>query len=132
VAGSPQAGNASATDANSPAPSARSSAGGKPTAGGAAASSQGSGLPLPPAAPRGRLVIHTQPPGARILVNGDETDYRSPINFALPPGKYQISVERAGYQSETREVVVVEGHAADLQFELQRSGGILRRLPFRR
>jgi len=78
------------------------------------------------------VVVHTQPAGARILVNGADTEYRSPVNFALPPGKYQITVDRAGYQSETREVVVVEGHATDLQFDLQRSGGILRRLPFRR
>ena len=80
----------------------------------------------------GRVVIHTEPAGARILVNGKDTTYRSPVNFALAPGRYQIKVERDGYSTATTEVLVEANRAAQVQLELERSGGILRRLPFRR
>ena len=79
----------------------------------------------------GRVVIHTEPPGARIIVNGEATSYRSPVNFALAPGKYQITLERDGFESTTREIVVEADRSVQARVELKRSGGgILRRLPF--
>ena len=80
----------------------------------------------------GRVVVHTDPPGARILVNGESTPYRSPVNFVLAAGRYQITVERAGFASQTREVEVQANRAIEVRMELERTGGILRRLPFPR
>jgi hypothetical protein len=82
----------------------------------------------------GRVVVHTEPPGAQILVNGEPTSYHSPVNFALAPGKYQITVERDGYESVSREIVVEANRSAESQIELKRTGGggILHRLPFGR
>ena len=79
----------------------------------------------------GRVVVHTEPAGARIFVNGEETAYRSPVNFALAPGRYQITVEREGYANATSEVVVESNRSVPVRLELEREGGgILRRLPF--
>ena len=81
----------------------------------------------------GRVVVHTEPAGARIIVNGEETSYRSPVNFALAPGQYQITVERDGFESVTRQVRVESNRVIEARIELKRSGrGILRRLPFSR
>ncbi|MBI1956034.1 MAG: serine/threonine protein kinase [Acidobacteria bacterium] len=68
----------------------------------------------------GRVAVHTEPQGARIFINGEETPYRSPVNFAVVPGRYQITVERSGYASETREVVVRKDQMAPVQLELKR------------
>ena len=80
----------------------------------------------------GRVVIHTEPAGARILVNGEATSYRSPVNFALAPGQYQITVEHDGFSSVTKDVVVETNQSIEVRLELERTGGegILRRLPF--
>ena len=67
-----------------------------------------------------------------MLVNGEPTAYHSPVNFALAPGRYRITVERSGYASATKEVEVVAGRAIEVRIEMKRSGGILRRIPFRR
>lgn len=80
----------------------------------------------------GRVVIHTQPEGARVLVNGEETRYRTPVNFALPAGKQRITVERPGYDSESEEIIVRENQTVQKQFELKPNGERRRRLPFRR
>ena len=66
------------------------------------------------------MVVHTEPQGARIFINGEDTPYRSPVNFAVVPGRYQITVERSGYSSETREVVVRKDKMAQVQLELKR------------
>lgn len=84
------------------------------------------GSPRLPATPpasgaMGRVVIHTQPEGARILVNGEETRYRSPVNFALPAGKHRITVERAGFESQSQDVVVRQDQTAPVQIELKRN-----------
>jgi hypothetical protein len=68
----------------------------------------------------GRVVVHTEPQGARIFVNDQQTSYRTPVNFALAPGTYRIRVERPGYDTQTREIVVRENQSVSAQFELQR------------
>ena len=67
-----------------------------------------------------------------MLVNGEPTSYHSPVNFALPPARYRITVEHAGFASATKEVEVVADRVVEVRIEMKRSGGILRRLPFRR
>lgn len=69
----------------------------------------------------GRVVIHTQPEGARILVNGEETRYRSPVNFALSAGTHRITVERGGFESLTQDVVVRQDQTVQVQIELKRN-----------
>jgi PEGA domain len=87
-------------------------------------------VPAAPAA-MGRLVIHTDPDGARIIVNGKPTSYRSPVNFGLAPGSYKITVERDGYSSVTKDVVVKANQSIQVRVALKSSegGGILHRLP---
>ncbi|MEE9234192.1 MAG: PEGA domain-containing protein [Candidatus Acidoferrales bacterium] len=67
----------------------------------------------------GRVVIHTEPQDARVLVNGEATPYRSPVNFALAPGRYQITVERSGFASQTQEVLVRENQMVQLTLDLE-------------
>ncbi len=86
---------------------------------------------LEPRGDIGRVVVRTQPPGATVLVNGQATNYRSPVNFALAPGKYKITVERDGFASETREVVVRKNQMIQFEAELKRGEGKRRRFLFR-
>ena len=79
----------------------------------------------------GRVVIHTQPQGARILINGEGTSYRSPVNFSLAAGKYRITVERRGFQTETREIEVRGNRTVEVQMDLKPETERRSRLPFR-
>ena len=78
--------------------------------------------PSAPAAAQGigRVSVHTRPKDATILVNGKATAYRSPVNIGLAPGRYRITVERSGYASETRNVVVRKDRMARIAFRLKR------------
>jgi hypothetical protein len=78
----------------------------------------------------GRVVIHTEPLGARIRVNGKETSYRTPVNFALAPGVYEITVEHDGFSSVKRHVVIEANRSAQVRLELERRRSFLSRLPF--
>jgi serine/threonine-protein kinase len=80
----------------------------------------------------GRLVIHTEPRGARIMIDGESTSYLTPVNFALAAGRYQITVERGGFEPVTQEVVVEANRPSVLRLELEPASrrGILSRLPF--
>ena len=79
----------------------------------------------------GRISIHTEPQGARIFVDDKETSYRTPVNFGLAPGAHQIRVERPGYDSQTKEIVVRQNETVTEQFELQRNGERRSLIPFR-
>jgi serine/threonine-protein kinase len=87
---------------------------------------------LAPVAAMGRLVIHTEPAGARILLDGQATAYRTPVNLAVAAGQHQITIELEGFQPVTREATVEPNRAAQVRLELEKSGGggILRRIPF--
>ena len=69
----------------------------------------------------GRVVIHTQPPGAHILVNGRPTTYRTPVNFALAPGQYEITMEQDGFISRTEQVNVRQNQTVDFRIVLKPS-----------
>ena len=92
-----------------------------------------SSAPASAAAPGvvGRVSVHTEPQGARIFVDDKETSYRTPVNFGLAPGTHQIRVERPGYDSQTKEIVVRRNETVTEQFELQRNGERRSVLPFR-
>ena len=76
-------------------------------------------------------MIHTQPQGARILINGAGTSYRSPVNFSLAAGHYRITVERRGFQNETREIDVRGDQTVEVQMDLKPETERRSRLPFR-
>ena len=80
----------------------------------------------------GRLVVHTEPPGAQITVDGNATSYRTPVNFALAAGQHQITIEREGYTPVTRDVEIEPNRSSQVRLELEEAdgGGILRRIPF--
>ncbi len=85
---------------------------------------------VPAQAVVGRVLVRTRPRNALILVDGKATDYRSPVNFELPPGKHRITVEQRGFQSETRQVVVRKNQTVELDLELKAGGERGRRFPF--
>jgi hypothetical protein len=47
----------------------------------------------------GVLMIQSQPDGAAILVNGRAQTQKTPAQMNLPPGRYQISVEKGGQRA---------------------------------
>ena len=80
---------------------------------------------------KGRVLVRTLPAGAVVRVNDDATEYRSPVNFALAPGHYQITIEHAGFRTETKEIDIEANRDVTMDVEMRR--GLLRRLnPFRR
>jgi|GEM_PF-1108652 len=69
-----------------------------------------------PAAPRGKLVISTEPNGAEIWVNGKKTPHRTPMNFSnpllLPKGKHTLVFKAGGKQSKPLTVEVTAENAS--------------------
>jgi hypothetical protein len=79
----------------------------------------------------GRVSLHTEPQGAQIFVDNQETNYRTPVNFGLPTGVHQIRVERPGYESQTKEIVIRQNETVTERFELQTDGEGRSLVPFR-
>ena len=52
----------------------------------------------------GRLGVNTNPPGATIYVDGQARPERTPFILTLPPGRYRVAVELAGYAREEEEI----------------------------
>jgi serine/threonine-protein kinase len=72
--------------------------------------------------PAGALRIESEPPGARVSVNG-QAKGETPLQLSeLPLGSYQVRVEQKGYDPQTRDVRLEAGSAAGvLQFALVKS-----------
>ena len=78
------------------------------------------------------MVVHTDPEGAKIIVDGKATKYHSPVNFDLPAGKHTIGIERNGFAIENREVMVLKNQTTQLDAALTPNGKKRNRLfPFR-
>jgi hypothetical protein len=75
---------------------------------------------LEPRIPRLRVVVTKQPPGARVLRDGQELPAGA-LGEALPadPGQHEISVTAPGYRGETRSVVLEEGKSATVSVSLE-------------
>jgi len=61
-----------------------------------------SSVDLPPVAlrvPGGVLMIASTPPGARIFINGSQSDQVTPAKLQLRPGRYNIEVEKDGQRA---------------------------------
>lgn len=56
--------------------------------------------------------VSSQPPGARISLNDKDTKERTPHTFKLKPGRYQIQLQREGYQTYIRDVRVASWRRA--------------------
>ena len=84
----------------------------------------------PVSAGTGRVVVHTKPDGARVIVDGKQTGYKTPVNFALPSGAHLITLERNGV-TETRRVLVEPNGITQIEIRIENRSGLLRRLPFR-
>ena len=58
--------------------------------------------------PGGVLMLASTPVGARIFINGTQSDKVTPAKLQLPPGKYTIRVEKDGKQS-SKEIEIHNG-----------------------
>ncbi len=58
--------------------------------------------------PGGVLMLASAPVGARIFINGTQSDKVTPAKLQLPPGKYTIRVEKDGKQS-SKEIEIHNG-----------------------
>ncbi|HET6844710.1 MAG TPA: serine/threonine-protein kinase [Candidatus Angelobacter sp.] len=56
-----------------------------------------------------RIEIHTQPKGARILINGMPFAKTTPVEIQVEPGNYTITLEKDGYKSVQKSVSVSLG-----------------------
>lgn len=63
--------------------------------------------------------IRSQPPGARVLIEGELVG-TTPLELPLDAGIHQLHIERAGYIDLWRRVEVVAGETSELDVELQR------------
>jgi serine/threonine-protein kinase len=52
---------------------------------------------------RGTLLVHTTPPGAQILVNGQLQKEQSPATLRMAPGKYKLTLRREG-RDQSRDI----------------------------
>jgi serine/threonine protein kinase len=65
------------------------------------------------------IMVTTRPPGARILLDGKDTDKKSPAVIPLSAaGTYRVELELQGFQSEEREVNVQPHAPGNLQITL--------------
>jgi hypothetical protein len=71
---------------------------------------------------QGRVRVLTRPPGAKIMVDGQATDYETPVNFPLPAGSHTITVRHRGLQPVSRDVEIKAGQMADIQINLMAVG----------
>jgi len=64
--------------------------------------------------------MHTTPPGAEILVNGQPYSKTTPAKIALPPGEYQITFQLQDYKPLQKTLIVEKGQAIQIEETLQK------------
>jgi serine/threonine-protein kinase len=57
----------------------------------------------------GSIWVHSEPPGANILVDGTDTGLRTPARVEIQPGQHQIRLVRSGVGQAQRSVIVTQG-----------------------
>jgi serine/threonine-protein kinase len=67
--------------------------------------------------PTGTLRVESDPPGARILINGELRAESTPTTFTLPAGKYVLTVSKDGRRAE-QAVEVKDGSLSRLDLQL--------------
>lgn len=75
---------------------------------------------MPVAAAAGQLMISSEPDGANIAVEGrPEQSWKTPqMISSLAPGTYRVTISKAGYATETRNIEVMNGNRASLDVKL--------------
>ncbi len=63
----------------------------------------------------GTLIVKTNPPGARILIDGQLRPETTPAMIVLPAGKHRIAVRREGSQDETQDVEIKDRVISNLE-----------------
>jgi hypothetical protein len=59
----------------------------------------------------GHVILKSQPPGARISIDGNPPIGVTPLDWDLPPGRHTIQMDKPGRKPGTREVVVVSNRS---------------------
>jgi len=66
-------------------------------------------------AAKGFIAITSQPPGAKIKINGEDSG-RAPATVGLTSGHYTVAVEQEGYPTQERTVDLKDGETHQLNF----------------
>lgn len=61
-----------------------------------------------------RVNVTSDPPGARVVLDGRELPHTTPAEVQLPPGRHRIAVSRDGQTGPEREIDALPGGALDL------------------
>ncbi|QXD13893.1 protein kinase [Rhodocaloribacter litoris] len=81
--------------------------------------------PAPSPAP-GRLVVRSDPPGARLFVDGTERGVTPATLASLPPGRYEVELRREGFAPYRTTVAVEPAQTAEVAGALVPLTGTLR------
>jgi hypothetical protein len=75
----------------------------------------------------GEAKITSNPEGAKVTIGGaSQPKWVTPFTATkLQPGKYDVTVAKAGYVSQTKEIEVVAGQSAATNFDLVLSGATI-------
>ncbi len=80
---------------------------------------EGSTVTPPTAGVVARIVIRSKPAGAEVALDGNRTDFHTPVNLALTPGKHTVTLRHAGFADQTQEVLVVKNQMTEVRMELK-------------
>ena len=69
---------------------------------------------------QGGLMINSSPANARIVINGQARDERTPATIRLGPGSYRVEVEMEGYEGVAQNAQVQGEDLNRVNFTLQR------------
>lgn len=75
----------------------------------------GGGVP----AGKGMIDFRTNPPGARILVDGAEARIATPAHAPMPPGDYTITLVEPGYKPVQQKVHLEAGRRVNIDIQLE-------------
>lgn len=79
-------------------------------------------ITLSPKSTSGMLVLKTDPPGARVSVDGRAEGTTSPsVEVALSAGSHRLLAQREGYDDADSPVVLASGASRELTLTMQRS-----------
>ena len=72
-----------------------------------------------------RVVLRTNPAGARIRINGIERNETTPFDFFQFPGEYGLELSLPGYRTVATQMVISTGGNNDFEYSLSRIAGDL-------
>jgi len=69
----------------------------------------------------GHVKLKSTPPGAKITIDGQPIGV-TPLDWDLPPGKHTIQMDKAGFQPQSRDLVVASNKTDLFAMKLTASG----------